>query len=163
MDIPQDVVIHLGIGGWVQLNDTPLLMPCIFQFTVLGLTRSSRDHYMPVFLTCNPSWCLEAGHSLYPYITLMLPLVKVDFLSDFSYHLILLKTRVPDNLPPHFTPAHSCLVTQLVLNPHPVCVAPSFQTMSSGIRNKSIALDLMSCMTKEVDVVFYETFLEFLG
>ena len=162
MDIPQDVVIHLGIGGWVQLNDTPLLMPCIFQFTVLGLTRSSRDHYMPVFLTCNPSWCLEAGHSLYPYITLMLPLVKVDFLSDFSYHLILLKTRVPDNLPPRFPPGRSCLATPRVPRPCHFFVAPSYQIKFSRTRSKSTSPNLRCRTTSEVGI-FFSKFSKFLG
>ena len=53
------------------------------------------------------------------------------------------------NPPPHFPPDHSCLVTQLITRPLPVCVAPSFQTLFSGTKNKSTALGLQCRTTLE--------------
>ena len=53
-----------------------------------------------------------------------------------------------------FPLAHSCLVTQIVRRTRPVCVAPSFQNISSGKRNNSTAHDVRCCITLEVGVVF---------
>ena len=116
-----------------------------------------------VFQPCDLVWFPEAGKFLDPCILIVLLLVKADCWSACSNGLVLPKTHAPDNLPAYFPPYHSFLVTQLVPLPRPVCVAPLFQTMSSGTMNKFTALDLLCHMTLEVGVVFSETFPEFLG
>ena len=123
-DIPQKVSIHLGIWWWVTLTDTPLLTLLLFQATVLGLTHSSTAYYIPVFQPCDPVWCPESGNFPDSCILLVLLLMKADCWSACIYRLVLPKTCASDNPPPNVPPDHSCLVTQLVQLPRPVCVAP---------------------------------------
>ena len=118
-DIPQEVAIHIGICWWVPLTDNPLLLLLLLQATVLGLSQPSMASYMPVFQPYESVWCPEARHFPDTCILLMMLLVKADCWSACIYLLLLPKTRAPDNLPPHFTPAHSCLVTHTVLRPYP--------------------------------------------
>ena len=144
------------------MTDTPLLLPLLLQATVLGLTHSSTSRYMPVFQPCDPVWCLESGHFPDPCILLVLPLVKADCWTACICHIIPTKACAPENPSPHFSPAHSFLVTPLVPHPRHVCVAHLFQIGFSGTRSKFTAPNLRCRMTSEVGVVFSQTFSEFL-
>ena len=138
-------------------------MLLLSQATVLGLTHSSLARYMPVFKPCNPLWCLEAGYFPDPCISLVLLMVKVDCWSACRYCILLPKKGAPDNPPPHFPPAHLCLVTQLFPRTHPSCVVPSFQTMFSGTKNNSTALNLQCGTTLKVGVLIYQKNLKIWG
>ena len=115
------------------------------------------------FQPCDLVWFPEVGQFWDTRILLVMLLVKADCWISCSYRLVLPKTHAPYNPPPQFPPAHSFLVTQIVPRPCPLFVAPSFETMSSGTRNKSTALNSLCRMTLEVGIIFSETFSEFLG
>ena len=135
----------------------------LFQANILGLTHSSMVCYMPVFQPCDPVWFPEAWHFLDTLILLVLLLVQEYFWSACSFRIVLPKTHAPDSQPPHFCPDHSCLVSHIVPCTRPVYVESSFQTIYSGIRNKSTALNLWCCTTLEVGVVFLELFRNIWG
>ena len=160
-DILKVVDIHIGktiVCLPPNLTDVaPLPSHFLWTYTLInGLLHSS-------FQPCDPVWCPEARHFPNTCILFVLFLMKVYCWSACRYRLVLPKKHAPDNPPPHFAPAHSCLVTHIVPHPRPICVAPTFQKLSSGTRNESTSLGFWCHTTLEIGVVFSETFSEFMG
>ena len=118
---------------------------------------------MPVFQTCDPVWCPEAGHFLDPRILIMLLLAKSGCWSDCSYCIVLLKNTCARKPPPKMS-SWSLMFSNPDHTASTLCLCGNFiPNIFSGTRNKSTALDLRCRTTLEFDVVFSQNISDFLG